>query len=184
MDLSRPRAGEVTGYDPDSYCAKVKIQPEGVTTGWIPIGAEWIGNGWGMFAPPSLGDQVEVEFLEGNFELGIVKSRIFSDVQRPVAVESGEFWLLHKLGQSVKLMNSGAVAIDDGHGAAAVFNGDGTITSEASTWNHTGPINVDGDVTSTGTVTATVDAIGGGISLKTHVHGGVLPGGATTGLPE
>lgn len=41
----------------------------------------------------------------------------------------------------------------------------------------------EGDTTQTGKTTASVDVIGGGISLKTHVHGGVTPGGGTTGVP-
>lgn len=42
---------------------------------------------------------------------------------------------------------------------------------------------ITGDVTVTGTVTATVNVIGGGKSLKTHVHSGVTPGGGNTGQP-
>lgn len=40
-----------------------------------------------------------------------------------------------------------------------------------------------GDVQVEGTLTAAVDVIGGGISLKTHKHGGVQAGGAQTGVP-
>lgn len=42
---------------------------------------------------------------------------------------------------------------------------------------------VTGNMTSTGSVTATGDVIGAGTSLHTHVHGGVQPGGANTGVP-
>lgn len=41
-----------------------------------------------------------------------------------------------------------------------------------------------GNVTVTGTVTATVDVVGGGKSLKTHTHGGVTTGGGTSGPPS
>ncbi len=40
-----------------------------------------------------------------------------------------------------------------------------------------------GDITSTGTVTGNTDVIGGGKSLKTHVHSGVQAGGSNTGAP-
>lgn len=40
-----------------------------------------------------------------------------------------------------------------------------------------------GDLTATGTITATVDVVGGGKHLKTHVHSGVTAGGANTGQP-
>jgi hypothetical protein len=46
----------------------------------------------------------------------------------------------------------------------------GAITSSASAWNHTGPVNISGDVGITGTATASVDVIGGGKHLKTHTH--------------
>lgn len=44
-----------------------------------------------------------------------------------------------------------------------------------------GNINAQGSVTSGDTVTAQADVIGGGISLKNHVHGGVMSGSGTTG---
>jgi phage baseplate assembly protein gpV len=40
-----------------------------------------------------------------------------------------------------------------------------------------------GDVAITGTLNASEDVVGGGISLKTHKHGGVQAGGAQTGTP-
>lgn len=45
-------------------------------------------------------------------------------------------------------------------------------------------VTMSGDLDVTGTVTAGTDVLGGGISLKTHVHGGVQSGGSTTGLPQ
>ena len=49
--------------------------------------------------------------------------------------------------------------------------------SSAAAWAHTG------DLTLTGTITATVDVIGGGKHLKTHIHSGVTPGGGNSGAP-
>lgn len=46
-----------------------------------------------------------------------------------------------------------------------------------------GDLNVTGNIIAGGTVTASVDVIGGGISLKTHTHTGVTPGGGMTGPP-
>lgn len=47
-----------------------------------------------------------------------------------------------------------------------------------------GNVTVAGDATVTGTATATVDVVGGGKSLKTHTHGGVVVGGGNTGAPN
>lgn len=188
-------AGVVTSYDPNKYSAKVTLQPDDLKTGWLPVAAHWIGNGWGMFSPPSPGDQVNVEFIDGDIGAGTVTARIWDDNNRPLPVPAGEFWLVHAKGQSFKLTNDGALTITDGHGAVVVLdghgkltltdshgatvtlNGDGTITSAASTWNHTGDVNV------TGTVTATTDVVGGGKHLATHTHSGVQSGGSNTGPP-
>lgn len=45
-------------------------------------------------------------------------------------------------------------------------------------------INSTGGVTINGTVTVNGDVIADGISLKSHVHGGVMSGGSTTGGPR
>lgn len=136
------RIGIVTGYDPNTYSAKVQIQPEGLETGWIPVTSSWVGNGWGMFCPPSLGDAVKVEFQGGSFESGMTDARLFNNVDRPLTVPSGEFWLVHKSGSFVKLLN------------------DGTIVSNAPAWNHTGDHNVDGSVSTTGNLSAGTGATG------------------------
>lgn len=166
----------VTSYDPNTYSAKV-MTPAGQETGWLPVTSQWIGNGWGMFCPPTSGDMVEVQFQEDGNEAGFICGRFFNDQERPLAVPSGEFWLVHKSGAFFKLMNNGKASFSDGQGATVTLNGDGTITSAASTWNHTGNVNV------TGTITGSVDVIGGGKSLKTHVHSGISPGGSNTGGP-
>lgn len=46
-----------------------------------------------------------------------------------------------------------------------------------------GGISITGDVAITGALTASVDVVGGGKSLKSHKHGGVQAGGAQTGAP-
>lgn len=45
-------------------------------------------------------------------------------------------------------------------------------------------LHVDGDITTNGTITASGDVIGGGISLDNHIHGGVASGGSTTSVPQ
>lgn len=110
--LALPRVGIVTSYDPDNYAAKVEIQPENIETGWLPIAMPWSGNGWGMFAPPTAGDVVDVHFQEGAKGAGIIGLRHFGDVLRPLPVPSGEFWLVHQSGSLVKLTNDGKLTIN------------------------------------------------------------------------
>jgi phage baseplate assembly protein V len=161
------RVGTVSGYDPGQYAAKVVLQPDGVETGWMPIASVQPGAGWGMQWGPRIGDLVLVLCLEGEIEAGVVWGGLFNDIDRPQAVPAGEMWLTHASGSTLQFHNDGTVALVSA----------GTLTSTAPQWNHTGNITV------TGTLTATTDVIGGGKSLKTHTHSGVTPGGGTTGAP-
>jgi phage baseplate assembly protein V len=196
------RVGTVTSYDAGNYAVKVTIEPEGATTGWIPIPSPWTGNGWGMFCPPSIGDRAEIDFIDGDMNAGVLSLRFFGDSQRPLATPSGEFWLVHQSGSLLKFHNDGSVE----------FKAAGILTSSATAWNHTGPVNITGNVLITGTETVTGRitgqggmAISGGtggasatvsgnlivtsgdvtadaISLKTHTHSD--PQGGTVGPPS
>ncbi len=161
------RIGLVDSYDPNTYAVKVRLQPENAITGWLPLLSPWIGNGWGIFAPPTIGDMIEVSFQEDDPNVGLAGQRFYNDSDRPLAVTSGEFWLVHKSGSVLKFHNDGSVEL-----IAA-----GTLTSSAPQWNHTGPVHV------AGTITATGDVIGAGISLDAHVHSGVQTGVSNTGAP-
>lgn len=205
------RLGIVKSYDPSNYAVRVAIQPDGNLTGWIPVLSPWVGNGWGMFCPPTAGDLVEVQFQESDHDAAMCCLRLFNDALRPVPVQSGEFWLTHKNGAYFKLTNAGAATFSDGKGATITLNGDGTITSSATAWNHTGPVNITGNTKITGTTISTGAitgqggmAISGGsgatvagnmaitggnvtadsISLKTHTHSGVQTGSGNTGAPQ
>ena len=157
--IAKPRLGLVSGYDPNMYMVKVLLQPENVETGWLPLGSPMVGSQFGIFAGPAIGDQVEVQFPDGDLSSGIVSMRFFNDQARPLVVPSGEIWIVHKSGSMLKMHNDGSIEI-----SAQTINSTGN-------WNHTG------------TLTASVDVIGGGKSLKTHTHGGVVPGGGNTGAP-
>jgi len=54
----------------------------------------------------------------------------------------------------------------------------GTFTGTASSWNLTGDINESGSITASG------DVVGGGISLDNHIHGNVQNGGGKTSGPQ
>jgi len=183
------RMGLVTSYDPNRYAVKVQLMPEGAETGWLPLASPWIGNGWGLFCPPSIGDMIEVEFQEASPESGYACLRFYNDSDRPLACPSGEFWLVHKSGSLLEFHNDGTVEV---HAATA-------INSSAPLWTHTGDMVIHGHVTGdgglamsggsgssvqvSGSITATGDVVGGGISLDSHHHTGVQTGGGNTGGP-
>lgn len=154
-DNTSTRWGIVTGYDPDSYCCKVLLKPEDAMTGWLPISSPWVGNGWGMFAPPSIGETVDVHFQEGNIDAGYVQQRFFNDDTRPVHSESGVFYLIHKSGSAIKFNNDGTVDI--------VVHTQLNITSGAEThltatkFVVNAPMQVNNIVTTTGKITGGAD---------------------------
>lgn len=164
------RLGVVSSYNPNDYTVKVRLQPDDVETGWLPLLAPWVGNGWGMFSPPQPGDMVHVEFQEGSYEAGVACLRLFNDQDRPLPCPAGELWLVHASGASFRLTNDGAATFSDGHGATVRLNGNGTITSSGA-WSHTGGLTVAGGLT--------VDSI----PFGTHRHGGVNTGSGTSGGP-
>jgi phage baseplate assembly protein V len=123
------RFGTVASVDITKWMARVILQPEGVLTGWLPLLTAWTGGGWGMVCPPSPGDQVFVVPQEGDAENGVIIGRVFSSSQLPPAAPSGEFWLVHSSGSSVKLTNAGAIQIvGDLHVQGEVFDQYGSMS--------------------------------------------------------
>ena len=153
-DVALPSSGIVTSYDPGKYAVRLALQPEGNLTGWIPLLTVWVGNGWGITCPPSIGDLVEVTFLNGDIDSGVAGMRMFNDADVPPSTPSGELWFVHKSGSFIKFHNDGSIEIQ-----AATINSTGA-------WNHTG------------TFVNNTKNIG-----STHTHSGVTTGGGTTGAP-
>lgn len=117
--ISLPRMGIVTNYDPARYAARVLLQPDnsnGATpnpnlTGYLPIVSPWVGNGWGLYAPPYIGQVVAVHFQQGGKEAGFIDCGFYSAKTQPLPVPSGEFWIVHKSGSSIKFTNDGDILI-------------------------------------------------------------------------
>lgn len=108
--------GKVISYDPVNYLVIVELYPEddetpALQTGWIPLLSPWIGDGWGLFCPPSIGDMIEVQFQSGSLNNGVATLRSFTTESPPLSVPSGEFWLVHKTGSFIKMLNTGAIEI-------------------------------------------------------------------------
>jgi phage baseplate assembly protein V len=183
------RLGIVTGYDPNTYSVKVQFPPDASETGWIPLQALSVGSGWGIYAPPMLGDQIEVRFQDGDRDAGIAGMRLFDNQHNPAAVPSGEMWLLHKSGAFFKLTTDGKGTFSDGHGASVAVNGDGTITS-AGTWTHQGSLTVQQNLIVTqdaavnGSTTVKAITSNGHDISNTHKHTLVQPGTGIGGPPQ
>lgn len=196
------KIGTVQSYDPGTASARVRIEPadpdfpDRSLTGWLPVASPWVGNGWGLDAPVSPGDQVEVSFFGGDIGDGYICGRLFSDAQRPTGAQSGEFFLTHASGSKLQFHNDGTVTLISA----------GTLTSQAPQWNHTGPMQIDGALLVTHTITGQAgmavsgdNGSGNSMSISgntqftgqvsanghriddTHKHAGVQSGSSQTG---
>lgn len=146
---AQPRFGVVTSVDPARATARVLLQPEGVLSGWLPILSPWIGSGWGISCPPSPGDQVMVLAQEGAAEHGVIIGRAFSDDQQPPPAPSGELWLVHSTGSSIKLTSDGTVRINgDLYVAGNVYDEVGSLGSLREKYNEHTHIDSRGGTTS------------------------------------
>jgi phage baseplate assembly protein gpV len=161
------RLGLVSSYDgrAGAHLVKVRLQPEDIETGWLPIQIMLGGQGWGVYAGPAKDDQAVVIFADGDVNAGICAGFLPSDVDAAPAVASGEIHLRAA-----------------GDTASIIAKPDGSIASKGA-WTHTGTMHVTDEATFDKSVTATVDVVGGGKHLKTHVHSGVQSGGSNTGQP-
>lgn len=87
-------------------------------------------------------------------------------------LNEGESVLYDSAGQRIHLRDGRIVEIDCSQSLVVKIAGNPVFT-----------VNQDG-VQVNGTITATQDVLGGGVSLKNHVHGGVQSGGSSTQKPQ
>lgn len=108
--------GTICAYDPATYRAKVKLQPDGVISNWMPIGSMWVGNGWGIVAPPQNSTQVQVVFQEEDKDSGVITQNLYDDINAPPVgspqVAQGECLLFHSSGSYIKLANTGNLILN------------------------------------------------------------------------
>lgn len=115
-----PRMGLVSSYDSKKHAVKVQFQPEGTESGWIPLSAIAVGNGFGVLSAPNIKDQVEVHFHEGDHGVARVVSRHFSKVDTPPELQPGEHAIVHQQGSQIYFQKDGTVLIQ---GAGSVQTG-------------------------------------------------------------
>lgn len=95
---------------------------------------------------PSPGDQVFIVPQEGNPEHGVVIGAAYSAKQQPLNVPVGEYWLVHRSGTSLKLLNDGTIRISgDLHVSGDIFDRHGSLGHLRGTYNqHTHPAHQQG----------------------------------------
>lgn len=161
---------------------RVTVQTGTLLTGWLP----WLNPRAGEdreWNPPTVGEQVVLLSPSGQLANGVVITGLFSDSIPANGNRAG----LHR-----RTYRDGAVIEYDStaHHLRAVLPAAGTTELVSLGGIHIeGPITHIGDYTQTGdqhitgTVTVSEDVVADGISLVSHKHTGVTPGGGTTGAP-
>ena len=137
-NIAQPRLGLVSSYDPDQYAVKVRMQPEGFESGWMPLGVPGAGNGFGVFMPPAVGDQVLVVHVEGSGGSPVAVASIYSDADRPVVEQIGgcptnEIRIVHKSGARLRFLDNGQIEIRQAEGVQLTLNPDGSVDLNAPT---------------------------------------------------
>lgn len=174
-DTSLPRIATISSYD-GKGSVKVNIQPQNIESGWMPLGAIGVGNGWGVSVGPQIGDQVMVVFAHGDFTSGTIVARIHSVVAQPMPVPTGEIWAVHATTTSIKFLT----------------NGDLDMTT-AGNLNATVAGNLTANVTGTASIYAAIVNIGGAVEtlrklvtdamvafFNSHTHTSQSPGTPTS----
>lgn len=152
----------VTAYDPQTYAVKGMIMPHEVESGWVRITGDHIGNGYGNLAGPKVGtaddlsgDQFALEFDRGDPNTLIATHRIFSDVDQPPQVQSGEILNQHANGNRVYMKSDNSVEVLGQNGSRVYIDPQGnqnhdakgkniTIQSSGGTIAINGQVNING----------------------------------------
>ena len=123
-----------------------------------------------IWNPPGVGEQVLVCCPGGEIGAGIIVGGVFSNAS---PAPSDEALVLARF-------KDGAIFAYDPEASELLLQ----LPSGATTvLSSDGGIDLIGDVTVTGKLTASQDVVAAGISLKNHKHGGVAAGGAQTAAP-
>jgi phage baseplate assembly protein gpV len=158
------RVGKVAEIDRDTM--RVKVAFNGVTSPWMPWQTARAGavKTW---SPPAVGEQVCIISPFGELGSGFVMGGAinYDDQAAPDNRENVE---------KITLPSGGAYEIHVGSNVLTIAGGKLTFT---------GDVEITGKITATGDIITPADVKAASISLKSHVHGGVEPGGATTGQP-
>lgn len=132
-----------TSYDPVAHAVKGIIQPSGVESGWVAIGALHTGNGYGILVGPSVGDangvggdQFDLDHEGGDPNTLVARYKQFSSVDKPPQVQPGEMLLQHANGNKVSFTKDGSLTLTHGKsGATMFFDANGNITHNGNGMN-------------------------------------------------
>ena len=178
--LAKTTMGFVTSYDPNRYAVKVTLSPSDIETGWMPILAQQIGNGWGVYFAPNIGDQCTVGFWEMYPDAPFCMGFLPSDEAVPPSVLAGEMLLRHASGALLQLDHNGNAVVSAQGNVTVNATGNVNVTATGAASISATSLSVDCNLAVTGTISATGDIVAGAISLEAHTHTSATPGSPTS----
>lgn len=167
----------------DLAAKRCRVRSGALLSDWLP----WFVPRAGKtieWSAPSIGEQGMLLSPDGDTTGAVFLRGIYSDAFD--APEVGEHVHLVRFPDDTQLRYDDAthaleITVAAGGTVAITASGGATINAETTV---NGDLLVNGDMRATGTVTGDTDAVGDGISLKSHKHSGVQSGGSNTGLPQ
>jgi phage baseplate assembly protein V len=174
------RLGTVESIDLAGAHCRVRVGE--IVTGDIP----WLSPAAGatrIWCPPSVGEQVLLICPDGDEEAGIALAGLYSDAH-PAPADTAVFHAAFADGAMLgydPIGNILTVTLPAG-GTATIDAPGGLTVNGPVTLN--GVVTITDNVAVTGKLTASDDVVGGGKSLKAHIHKGVQAGGAVSGPPQ
>lgn len=157
---TRETSGIVDSYDPETHAVKVKMQPEGYLSGWLPLRQGHAGNGYGSHMAPNINDHVSVAFHEDDRDAGTIIGAFFNDKSKPIKVDAGEYQHQTKFGSWFYFKKDGSFEVQDKAGASYKSDGNGVITITDKGGNY---LKLDG--ASTATLHAATIVLDGDVKL-------------------
>lgn len=155
QQVGQNRWGLITGVrqSDTGYMAKVTIQPDGISSAWLPVLTPMVGPGWGLVCPPEVGMQAFVASDCGDGHHGVILGLTYSTAAMPpvppadfkqpngTPVAPGEIALVSKSGAVLRLCADGSIHIK---GNVRI---DGSLTVQDAITANTGNITAStGDV--------------------------------------
>lgn len=177
------RFGTVSAVDTAN--ALVKIDLGDLVTDWVPWTTARAGQdrAWSV---PDVGEQV-VLLSPGDPSQGVVIGSLFQTAHPANGNAAKDWRITFKDGTviehdrdsgalNVQASTGGSIRLNVGSTTLLLQNGQATLTADAITFN--GPLTVNGNVATTGTLTNNGKNVG-----STHTHSGVTAGPSNTGAP-
>lgn len=162
------RIGTISAVDHDA--ALCRVESGGLESQWVP----WVEHRAGQtrtWDPPTVGEQVILLSPSGEPAAGVALRGLYRSAHPAPSASATE--------HVIDYPDGARIAYDHASGALTA-SGIQTATIEASV-----SVTLDTPLTHcTGDLTVDGNAVSHGIVLHTHTHGGVLPGGGNTGIPQ